>query len=194
MAVTQFNPTCSQPRLHSSQLSFLSRGVSRHRHCSFPQLHRAQHATISCSVAPKWVTLLFSECIFSFQLLGSERIFVLFAFSVKCRCQLWKPRIPRASLNAMVSSVLLMIWGLWVYLFLYYVFINFVSVVLIFVHDSVSEWMSFQFPSTDWLFGVLELYLLDVVVVVLGKMCMLIHKLCKMYLGLYIELERGICF
>lgn len=77
MVVTHFNPTCSKHRLHSSQLSFLSRTLPRHRHCSFAPLHRTQHARISCSVAPKSVTLLFSFNIFSFLLLGSHWIFLL---------------------------------------------------------------------------------------------------------------------
>uniref|UniRef100_K7N4G1 Malate dehydrogenase [NADP], chloroplastic n=1 Tax=Glycine max TaxID=3847 RepID=K7N4G1_SOYBN len=55
MGVTQLNPTCSKPRLHSSQLSFLSRTLPRHRHCTFAPLHRTQQARISCSVAPNEV-------------------------------------------------------------------------------------------------------------------------------------------
>lgn len=53
MAVTQLKPTCSKTHLHSSQLSFLSRSLPRHRHYAFTPLHRTQHARISCSVAPK---------------------------------------------------------------------------------------------------------------------------------------------
>nr|KYP60678.1 hypothetical protein KK1_023087 [Cajanus cajan] len=55
MAVTQFNPTSQKPHFRSSQLSFLSRSLPRHRHCAFPGVHRTQRARISCSVAPNEV-------------------------------------------------------------------------------------------------------------------------------------------
>lgn len=59
MALTQLNnSTCSKTQLHSSsQLSFLSRTrtLPRHYRSTFAPLHRTQHATISCSVAPNQV-------------------------------------------------------------------------------------------------------------------------------------------
>lgn len=56
MALTQLNNTCSKTQLHSSsQLSFLSRTLPRHHHCTLAPLHRTQHARISCSVAPNQV-------------------------------------------------------------------------------------------------------------------------------------------
>ncbi|KEH43322.1 NADP-dependent malate dehydrogenase [Medicago truncatula] len=56
MALTQLNNTYSKTQLHSSsQLSFLSRTLPRHHHCTLAPLRRTQHARISCSVAPNQV-------------------------------------------------------------------------------------------------------------------------------------------
>ena len=183
MGVTQLNPTCSKPRLHSSQLSFLSRTLPRHRHCTFAPLHRTQQARISCSVAPKWVTISFSECIFSFQLLGYDWIFLLLSPSevqvptVKTQDPKSKPEcygvfcltydlravsipFPLLCISSMAS------W------------IQIVGFVL-----SMILWMS-EFPSTDclWdflrgLLGIWSRNLFDVAVLVLVKIFIFFLKM-----------------
>ena len=197
MGVTQLNPTCSKPRLHSSQLSFLSRTLPRHRHCTFAPLHRTQQARISCSVAPKWVTISFSECIFSFQLLGYDWIFLLLFPSevqvptVKTQDPKSKPEcygvfcltydlravsilFPLLCISSMTFCCFSLSWDL-----------N-SNCGFCFVHDSVSEWVSSPLLIDSWgflrgLLGICSRNLFDVAVLMLVKNCMLMHNfLCSM--------------
>ena len=199
MAVTQFNPTCSKTHLHSSQLPFLSRTLPRHRHCTIAPLHRTQQARICCSVAPKLVTLLFSECMFGFQLIGSDWISIPFVLllsevqvpAVKTSDPKSKPEcygvfcltydlravsilFPLLCISSMTFCCFSLSWDL-----------N-SNCGFCFVHDSVSEWVSSPLLIDSWgflrgLLGICSRNLFDVAVLMLVKNCMLMHNfLCSM--------------